>query len=366
MKKMLIVTATLKLGGLEKVAMDCYYEAKKLGYYIDFIVFDEKEQYFNEIVKKNDDQIFCLTTPSKNRTLFCKQLKNIISIYGPYEVVHSHIYYSSGIVLREAKKMGVKTCISHCHSSKRESDKKVHRKIYHFLMKKMIIKYSDYYCACSSQAGENFYGKKLFNEKGIVLVNKISTSQFLYDEEARKRIRAEFSISEDTIVIGSVGRLVPAKNFKLLIDMFHQCYAQKSNYKLMIVGEGELRESLEKQIKELKITDQVILSGIRTDIGEVLSAMDVFVLSSKHEGLGIALIEAQANGLGCVAIQNVVAKEAMFDDRVLLIEDPDDCEQWENAFELAAVPLESRRMLPEGIKNLEQNFDQTMRKIYEN
>ena len=84
-------------------------------------------------------------------------------------------------------------------------------------------------------------------------------------------------------------------------------------------GEGNLRGEIERKVKELGITNKVIMPGIVENIHMMLNAMDVFILPSRHEGLGIVLIEAQANGLPCFTSKGVVPEEARVTDLLIFL-----------------------------------------------
>ena len=156
--------------------------------------------------------------------------------------------------------------------------------------------------ACSKEAGEWLFGNK---KKVNVIPNGIELEKYVYDENIRNRVRKEFSILKEEILIGNVGRLEEQKNQLFLIKALKKL---DSKYKLIIIGEGKLRENLVREIKADALSDRVILTGARKDVEDLLQAMDIFAMPSLHEGLPIAGIEAQASGLP-VIISDRVSKE---------------------------------------------------------
>ena len=127
--------------------------------------------------------------------------------------------------------------------------------------------------------------------------------------EITKEKRKELNISDDTLVIGPVGRFVEQKNHRFLIEVFAEVLKQKPDALLMLVGDGEKKKEIKEQINALGIEESVILTGIRSDVPALLSAMDVFVFPSFYEGMPNTVIEAQATGLPCV-IADTITKEA--------------------------------------------------------
>lgn len=102
--------------------------------------------------------------------------------------------------------------------------------------------------------------------------------------------------SNNELLIGTVGRMVPAKNHIRLLDMAATLKTQLINFKVVLVGDGELKDDIEAAVEQKQLQDCVILAGARTDIPDVLAAFDVFVLSSDREGHPLTALESQAAG----------------------------------------------------------------------
>ena len=107
-------------------------------------------------------------------------------------------------------------------------------------------------------------------------------------------------------VVGHVGRFQYQKNHELLIDIYNSFHKKYSDSRLLLVGQGVEEAAIKDKVNKLKLEENVMFLGIRSDVNEIMQAMDVFVLPSRFEGLGIVLIEAQAAGLPCVTSKNVV------------------------------------------------------------
>lgn len=307
MKKVLQVVGSLRTGGLEKVAVNCMKYAESDQYLFDFIIFGERVGELEADVAHYGGQIIHIEGPQKGYLSYYRELKRFVVKYGPYDIVHSHTYFNSAIPMMVAKKTGVPCCIAHAHSIKRINDGQLTRRLTYGVMRKVLNHYTDRFCACSVEAGEWVFGKSGFAKKGIVLPNMIDFEKFTYNEKERVKIRAEFQIPLDEYVIGCVGRLVEGKNYRYLLDVFAS-YRKEQRGILLIVGDGILSNELRQYANTLNITDYVRFTGLRDDVARLLSAMDIFVMTSKHEGLGIVLLEAMANGLHCIVNKEAVVK----------------------------------------------------------
>ncbi len=131
-----------------------------------------------------------------------------------------------------------------------------------------------------------------------VVPNGIPLSCFAPDADARARIRAELGIPEGAFVVGTVGRLAPEKDYPLLVRALAP--ALGDFMRLVIVGDGECRDRLRESIPP-ECAAYVSLTGARRDVPALLAAFDLFALSSRTEGLPLAVPEAMATGLPVVA-----------------------------------------------------------------
>jgi len=143
--------------------------------------------------------------------------------------------------------------------------------------------------------------KRLYGiQRCRVISNGIPTDRYACAQTSRKEWRAREGFEDDDVLFVSVARFAPQKNHALLLKAFAQGPASVPKAHLVLVGEGVLREQLEEQAKSLGLASQVHFLGLRTDIPDVLRAMDVFVLSSDYEGNPLSVMEAMAAGLPVV------------------------------------------------------------------
>lgn len=224
-----------------------------------------------------------------------------------FDIVHSHFSQMDNLVFRLAKKSGIKVCISHSHSIKL-SEIPLHA-FRNKLMCLGLINVADYCAACSEQSGIAWFGKKFTSSsKRLIVKNGIECERFLYDDAVRASIRNEYNISSECVLIGHIGRFTPVKNHRLMIDILAELLKKGGYYKMMFVGEGALRNEIEEYTRQKGVNDNVIFTGYKQDTQRYLNAFDVFLMPSLHEGLGLAAVEAQANGLPCILSSTIPAE----------------------------------------------------------
>ena len=215
-----------------------------------------------------------------------------------YKIVHSHISTLSVFPLRIAKKAGVPIRIAHSHSTSNKKEWK--RNLIKNILRPFSKLYANQFFACSELSGRWLFGEKAFKNGKIKIINNaIDLEKFKFNKEKRNEIRKKLKIDENIILVGHIGRFVTQKNHEFLIDVFDEIHRRKQNSKLILIGQGNLKENIIEKIKYLGLQDYVIFTGQTTNVSDYYNAMDIFVLPSLYEGLPVVGIEAQANGLLC-------------------------------------------------------------------
>lgn len=304
-----MIVPSLEKGGVQNTIAN-YIRNASDRFRFDIIVCNKQLGSLEHELEEQGCRIWHIIPKKWNLIAFSKQIEKIIKNNEKYDIVHSNIYYSTGIVMWLAYKNNVPLRIAHIHSRRRISDNNILRKYKIAFLRIMIKKYANRWIACSELAGIECYGKKFFDKNGIILPNRIELGKFFYDEKKRIDIRKELGLETNQILIGQVANLVSVKNQILLIDLFKK-YLKKydENAKLLIVGEGIERKKIEEHINKNNLFGNVILAGTQECVEDYLSSMDVFVLTSLHEGFGISILEALANGLPCVLHRSVLVGE---------------------------------------------------------
>lgn len=294
--RVLQVFAHMNRGGAESMIMNLYRSIDRSRVQFDFVVHTEKKCAFDEEISQLGGRIFSVPQyRGRNHSQYYKCWKAFFSDHPEYKIVHGHMRSTASIYLNIARSKGLFT-IAHSHSTSSGTG--------FGAIAKNILQYpiryrADYFFACSQDAGEWLFGKKVCkSDRFKIMNNAIDAKRFAYDEKTRIAMRKELGI-EDRFIIGHVGRIDKPKNHKFLIDIFNETHKKNAQALLLIVGDGALRSEIEEQVCSMGLSQHVLFTGIRSDISNLLQAMDVFVFPSIYEGLPVALVEAQASGLRC-------------------------------------------------------------------
>lgn len=307
MKKILHVVSSLALGGTEAFIMNNYRCLDRKEYQFDFLVFNnEKYPYDDEIHSLGGKIMYACFPTINNIHKFNELFDKAIVEGGPYIAVHSHVNIANSIVLSAAKKAGIRIRVSHSHDTGLE-EKNLLKILYTNYRKHIIKKSATKIVACSQIAGEYLYGKKYFNNNGIVLKNGIDVSKFIeIDEKAKNNLRKEFNINQTDMVFGNITRFEEKKNTMFTLRLFKRIIEKQPNAVLILGGpDGGLYETAQKYVKENNLSKYVRFIGERSDVNICLSLIDGYIFPSLYEGFGIVVLEAQASGCVCFCADNI-------------------------------------------------------------
>ncbi|MEK3992338.1 glycosyltransferase family 1 protein [Robertmurraya sp. FSL R5-0851] len=305
MIRVLHVVNKMNRGGIETFLMNVFRNIDRTKVQFDFLTSETSTP------GDYDDEIYSLggriyQVPSRKQGVLnnIKLLNSFFRNHPEYKIVHAHLSSLTNVSsLRVAKKYGVSRRIVHSHNTK-EGGSSLHKYIHRFNQLSLKSYATDFF-ACSDLAAKWMYPNELFlNKEFMVINNGIETDKFKFNMNVRNQKRKELGV-ENNFVIGHVGRFFSQKNHDFLIDIFKEFHDKNSDSVLMLVGDGELRSKIEKKVDALGLTGKVIFTGVRSDISELLQAMDIFVFPSLHEGLPVTLVEAQASGLPCIVSNNI-------------------------------------------------------------
>lgn len=302
MIRVLQVYPQMNNAGTERVIMNLYNNIDTSLVQFDYLV--EKPGELDEIIKDMGGNIFYIPVESKKK--YYKELIMFFGSHPEYQIVHTHTSALMGTVLKAAKQCGVKCRIAHSHNARNDLPR-----IAGFikgLTSIKIEKNANYFFACSKNAAKWLFPHRINECK--ILYNGIKLKDYLYNEDKRKCIRDSFNISDDELAIIHVGRFARQKNHEYLVELLASLNnTLNGKLKVLLIGVGPLQDVIRKKVEELQIASKVHFLNNRNDVNQLLSAGDVFVFPSLHEGLGIVVIEAQANGLPCV-VSDAVPEEA--------------------------------------------------------
>ena len=351
MKKILTVVKGLGINGISNVIFTYYRNLDNNKFKMDFAtVLDVHDKYRKEI-EYNNSQLHLISDRDKNPIKYIIELSKIIK-ENEYEIVHIH-GNSSMIILELIAAIlgGARLRIAHSHNTECSNNR------LSVILRPVLNLLCNFRIACGIEAGKWMFGNKEF----VTLKNGIDMSQYEFIEETRKKIRSELGINNE-LVVGHIGTFNFQKNHEKLIDIFTKVLDKDRTIKLLLIGDGEKKESIETKIKELKIEKNVILYGISDNVNELIQAIDIFVLPSRFEGLPCVLIEAQALGTPCIVSSNV-SKESKFGENVQYIDLDKSSELW--AEKILDIDIDNRYEKSKITKKILQSKGYDIRKAIE-
>ena len=232
----------------------------------------------------------------KSNFIAVEQLKRIIEDNN-IKLVHCHTPVGGVIARLAAKKFRKNGCkaIYTVHGLQFYKGAPKKDWLIYYPVEKFLSRFSDAIITINHEdhqlVSEKFHNKKTYYIPGV----GVDLNRFGHVSIDRNAKRHELGLSDNDIMLLSVGELIPRKNHQVVIAAVNKVSNPSIRY--FIAGSGPLQETLEQQIDELRLKDRVTLLGYRTDINELIKCSDIFVLPSKQEGLSVALMESMAGGV---------------------------------------------------------------------
>lgn len=291
MKKIKVAVFLVGLsGGAGQVVINYFSHMPANKYEVDIITTEIESE---DLLKKYEDYGMRVYKITRKRESLIKNLSdtNRLLKRKHYDIAYAHMTLTNFFPLFISWIRGIKIRISHSHLAP-ITKKSLGDKILSLLTKCI----STQYLACGTDAGHFLYG----NSKFKVVKNAIDLSKYRYSDEERERQRKKIGISDDTKLIGHVGRFNEQKNHRFLIEVFAEYIKIYPNSKLILMGDGPLKKQIEQQLKNKGISEKVLFLGQVSDVNQKLMMLDAFILPSLFEGLSIAAIEIQAVGINSV------------------------------------------------------------------
>lgn len=287
-KKVFIVVPTLGTGGGEKLVIDLASNIDKSIFDVTVIsLFPKRNTIYEKVVEKEKLNIIYM---DKNMGFDIKIILNLIKLFkdNKPDIVHTHLNVMP-YILPAVVNSNVKSRIHTVHSVADKEAEGILR-----LVMKIAYKLFGFtpVAICDYVKGtiEDVY--KIKNSDIPCIYNGINTTIFN---------RKNKTISNKYIKLINIGTLYHVKNQKLIIDAFAEVQKKIPNIKLTILGEGELRSELEKQIERYRLNDYIQLKGIVENVYEELNDSDIYIMASNYEGLPLSILEAMSCELPIIA-----------------------------------------------------------------
>jgi glycosyltransferase involved in cell wall biosynthesis len=358
-------------GGIEAFIMNICRKIDHERIHIEIFTFqDGTDLYDKELEKLNIKKHAILKseyiTPVKRTFLSIMSFGKFMGYMkeNQFQIIHFNISHGVSLIYSFLSKVsGIKIRIVHSHNSSMGNGSGMRlKKFAHETGKKIWLGSANHYWACSDEAANWLFTKKIMRLGSYDLIrNAIITGNYRFSLTKRINLREQLQI-EDKYVIGHVGRFITQKNHKFLIDVMKLLVLENRNFRLLLVGEGEMEQEIRSYVKELQLEDYVIFFGPTADVQGVLSAMDLFALPSYFEGNPVVGIEAQANGLKCI-LSDSITKQAKITELVeyLNIGGEAEVREWVDCVQYLSDldgKLENRASYAETVKNAGYDIDE--------
>lgn len=303
--RVLQMIGSLNVGGSQAMIINLFKNIDRSKVQFDFIVDRNDELHYKDLIESLGGKIYYLPRFRGNNAFEVKSAwRTFLQNHPEYKVLHSHVRSYASLYIPVAKKYGLKTII-HSHNT---SSGKGLSAVYKALLQFPLRFQADYFIGCSKEAGEWLFGKKrVSGDRYFMLQNAVDIEKLKFNREIRDEYRRDLKLGDDICFI-HVGRFTPQKNHMFLLDVFAEIVKQHPSSRLLVLGDGDLRGSIEEKIKELNLWDKVSLLGNRNDVHNILQAADCFLFPSLFEGLPVTAVEAQAAGVPCY-ISDTVTKD---------------------------------------------------------
>lgn len=352
--RILHIAFTMHARGTETWLMNVLRRIDKKRFQLDFLTIEGEKGVYDPEIQALGGRLYSCPHPS-NKGVFLRGIREIFQKEGPFDIIHAHPYTLSGLVLMQAARAGIPVRIVHSHTDRRKAarDKSIVRRAYIGAMKKLINRTATYGLAASDDAAVSLFGKNWNKDpRWNVMHCGIDLEPFKKTKN-KKVMRTELGIPQDAHVLGHVGSFHFEKNHEFLLHLFEKMATRDLKIHLLLVGDGPLKEKYQDRVKTLNLEKRVIFTGVRSDIPDLLKAMDVFVFPSLFEGLGLAIVEAQAAGIPCLVADTVPQEASIVDGAVDFLPLENNENQWIKSIKRA---LEEDSIDPERALNQVASF----------
>ncbi len=311
-RRVCVFCETWESGGIESFLTGVLLRQDLSEMEVDLVVAEIRASIYTDPLKAHGIRFVPLSGSCRgvvrNWTLFRALLRE-----NAYDTVYLNVYQALSLrYALLAKRAGVPVRILHSHNTAlRASFLRPLKLAVHRAARALYGGAGTAYFACSGAAGDFLFPARKRGELRFV-PNGIETERFRFRSGVRTAARAELGL-EDAFILGNIGRLCDQKNQMFLLDVLREILLLRPESRLILVGEGGMREALERRAAELGVRDRVVFYGVTDRPERLLCAFDVFLFPSVFEGLGIVAVEAQCAGLPVLCSEHVPAEAHVTD-----------------------------------------------------
>jgi len=305
--KVIHLVEELTIGGLEKILTSIVLNLDKEKYNVSVWCLREGGFFANKLVKEGIDVKILHISTSRNPLSIYKLYKLLKNC--KFDIIHTHAYSAGTIGRMSAFLASIPVIISHNHSVY-----DYYNRYYHFV-ERLLSLITDRIICISDIVNRFANETQRINAKRLITIHNGIDSEHPVSEKRTSGLRKELDIPVDHSVICTIAHMEEHKGIKYLLESASLLLQSRNNISFLLVGEGALKEELKILCADLKIEKNVIFAGERSDIPEILSLTDIFVLPSIREGLPLTILEAMACSKPVIAT-NVGGVPEVVKDRV--------------------------------------------------
>lgn len=307
--RVLQIVGRMDRGGIENFIMNVYRNIDREKVQFDFLCHYGREAAFNDEIRAMGGRIYEMPAIRDESHVYYwklfkykRALNKFFKEHTEYKIIHGQMTNTASIYMPIAKKYGVTTRIAHSHNS--------HGKVGMLglvtnILNKPVYKYATDLFACSEAAAKYLFPESYIKAGKVTLIpNAVDAAKYRFNSDKRAQVREELGVS-DKLVIGCVGRFRTEKNQGFLLGVLKEALNLDPNTVLLFAGDGPLEDDVKSKASEMGLADKCFFLGMRSDIPDLMQAMDVLAMPSLFEGLPVTGIEAQAGGLPVIASTGV-------------------------------------------------------------
>ena len=296
MIRVLHVINGMGTGGAEKDIMNWYRNIDRSKVQFDFLIRTD-EIFYKKEIEKLGGSVYRVAGFPKKLFYNIRETRNFIKKNkNKYKAIHVHgnaLIYIYPLMC--AKRYGIKIRIYHSHNTKANSKM---AEFVHRCNRLIIHKYINKPVACSINAGIFTYGK----QSCTVINNAMDLEKI---NSCVKYSKNKFEISDSTLLLGHVGRFLPVKNQKFVLDVFNEIHSVIPDSHLLLVGVGPTMSEVQDYSKKIGIRESVEFLGERNDVESIVKALDCMIFPSLYEGVPLVVLESQVCGTKIICSDTV-------------------------------------------------------------
>ena len=367
--RMLHVVGAMNRGGAETGLMHIYRRLDRERFEPDFLVHTHERCHYDDEIRAAGGRLVRCTVGHRSVSRYSREFRRVLRESGPYDIVHAHIGWYSGIIARESRRCGVPIRIAYSHSdfSFDITNAGICRRRYIRWMQRLIRRHATMGISNSDLGASSFFGKDWKTDgRWKTIFSGIDLKPFsaIVDKRA---IRRELDVPDDSLLIAHVGRHGKEKNLRFVVDVFREIVKLRSDSRLLLVGDGPLRSTIEQYVARCGLSERVRFLGVRSDVPRILvGAVDVLLLPSFFEGLPRVGLETQAAGVPLVLTDTITSQLNVVKELIVRASLSDTAIVWARKAVSAAEDLRmSRQGSLEVMKSSPFNVESSCRRYFE-